>query len=355
MPRMFDILKKASNKKENNTKKDSLSFPRKIKDVFRLGDKQDITSSSSKTYIDALKRKDIDNRPLAKEKYNKALGVIEILFTKIKNRETIDLYCDEVYKTVDELTNQLILGDALLENVGFLDIKEDYLSTHTLNVCILSLAVGLYMKFNKSQLHTLGMACMLHDAGLLDMQDIIKEPRILTEGEFLRVKRHVSKAVELVPKTKDFFDGVREAIKAHHERIDGSGYPLCLKDNEINEFSKIIGLVDAYEAMTHNRPYKKAKMSHFAMRDIIGPGKSVFDPEVIKALVDKISIYPLGSFVKLNSGEIAKVISSNPNSPLRPLVLVVLDSYSKTVPEIATVDLSKSNSIYIKEPVYITK
>lgn len=351
MPRMFDILREKFDSPNGETNA-SIGFPRVIRNLFRIQNKSEDIRQVSKKLIDAVKKKDIDNDEVAREKYELSLRTVEALLEKV-NKETFNLHPDEIYKTVDSLTNQLILGDGLLENVAQEYREDNYLSRHITNVCILSLAVGIQMKFNKSRLHILGMATLLCDIGIYSLRSIIAQPRELSDDEFRKVKEHSARGAEIVSRMGSPYNVIKEVIEGHHERINGKGYPSGLKGNAINDYAKIIGLVDTYEAMTHCRPHHQAKMPHQTIREIMGSLRLFFEPAIIKALVDKISIYPVGSFVKLNSGDTAKVISSNSDSPLRPLVLILLDSYGKRIPEFETLDLSKNNSIYIREPVLL--
>jgi len=228
---------------------------------------------------------------------------------------------------------------------------KDYLSCHIANVCILSLAIGLQMNFNKSRLHILGLAAILSDLLLLEVKGIIDLPRKLSEEEFKKVKKHSIRGVEIISELGERYRELKVIVAQHHERIDGSGYPLGLKGDEINIYAKIIGLADTYEAMIHNRPCPGLKLPHQALKEILASLSTFFDPDIIKALVQKISIYPVGSFVKLSNTEIAKVISSNFTSPLRPTVLVVLDKDGKHLKESKTLDLIRSDGIHVIEPV----
>ena len=366
MPRMFDVLKgkgenpkPEKNKPGNNTSESkpdtTVPFPRQIRSTpnDKPKDNSNDTLKISKKMIDEVKKKGVDNPEIAKEKYAQALAFVEVLLEKVNKAESLDSYLEEIHKIVDVLTNQLILGDSLLEIVAKEYETTNYLPKHIVNVCILSLTVGLQMKLNKSKLHTLGIAAILKDVGMLTVREITKQPRALSREEHEEVKKHTSISAEFASKIGDAYNTIKEIIEQHHERMNGRGYPLGLKTNEINDYAKIIGLADTYEAMTHNRAFREAKMPHQVIREIIDSLKPLFEPEIIKALIDKISIYPIGSFVKLNNGYIAKVVSSNTDSPLRPMVLVLLDSYGNHVSEPKMLDLSKEDSFYIREPVVL--
>ena len=124
-----------------------------------------------------------------------------------------------------------------------------------------------------------------------------------------------------------------------YERIDGSGYPHGLKRDEINEYARIIGLVDVYEAMIHSRPQRERFLHFSAIKEIIKTGKDKFARRYLKALVNIFSIFPLYSYIKLNSGAIGKVIGTHPDQPLRPMLKIIYDSRRHRLPAERIVDL----------------
>lgn len=355
MPRMFDILRgKAESQKDKTNGQAAKDRPEgriNFPQLF-LDQREKINDGIeySNKIIDIIKKKDVDNPELAKERCMGAVSTMDEVLNKLYNGEEAALCNDKIFEIVDVLTNQLILGDNILGTAAEQYSLDNYLSRHLVNVCILSLAIAIQMNFNKSKLHALGIAAIIHDIGMLGVKHISEQPRKLSEDEFAELKMHTLKGAEIALKMEGGCDII---IGQHHERVNGGGYPLQLKGNEIDNYAKIIGLADTYEAMTHHRPYRRAIAPHYAIREITGPFKLFFDQQMIKLLVYRISIFPLGSFVRLNSGDIARVIASNANSPLRPVVLVMLDSREKPLSEYKTLDLSKNNSVYIKEPLML--
>lgn len=364
MPRLFDILKgdhddlggrEAKKIPQGSVKEDislRLKFPRQIYSPGAIRKKSNDNSKSSKKLIKIVKKKSIDDVKKAGESYRHLFEAMEALLEKVKEEKYQQVGISQLYKIVDELTNQLILGNSLLENIAQEGSEEYYLPRHTTNVCILSLSIGLQMNFNKSKLHVLGMAAIFHDIGMLSFMHISKKSEKLSVDGYEEVRRHALKGAEIFSRIKQPPNILlSEIIEQHHERIDGGGYPCGVKGGSINAYAKIIGLADTYEAITHHRAYRQAKIAHQAIREITGPLKMFFEFEIIKAFLDKISIYPIGSFVKLNTQEVAKIISPNPNFPLQPVILILLDSDLKHTLKSRLLDLSNDNSIYIKEPI----
>jgi len=139
------------------------------------------------------------------------------------------------------------------------------------------------------------------------------------------------------------------AILQHHEREQGQGYPAGLSEGDIHDYALIVGIADTYEAMTHSRPYKEKSPPNIAIVNIINSGKELFPNRAIKALVSRIGLYPVGTWVELNTGEICKVIKINPDSPLRPVISILKDKDKNEFRDIKVVDLMKIPSLYIKQ------
>ena len=114
---------------------------------------------------------------------------------------------------------------------------------------------------------------------------------------------------------------IGEVILQTHERNNGQGYPNGLKDDEINENAKIIGIADVYESLTHERPYRRALPPNIALQQIIKDKE--FSKDILKAFIQKISVFPEGSIVKLNNGAVAKVIKTNINHPFKPVIELI--------------------------------
>ena len=143
---------------------------------------------------------------------------------------------------------------------------------------------------------------------------------------------------------------VIDTVRQAHERADGSGYPEGLTADETSEFAQIVGLADVYEALTHKRPYR-AKYTPIEALDIILKNKNIYGPKIIKALIRRIGVYPVGTLVLLNSKETGVVIMNRPELPFRPVVSIIYDAYSKEYGEPKEVDLSQVAILFIEDCV----
>jgi len=146
------------------------------------------------------------------------------------------------------------------------------------------------------------------------------------------------------------FDWIAKVVVQVHERHDGSGYPKGLTGEEIHEFARIIGLVDTYEAMAQPRVDRQARVVYNALKKIIDQRNSLFDRSLIKALIDIVSIFPLGSLVKLNNGEVGRVVGTSRLHPTRPMVDILIDPRGRRLPEALLLNLQDESMLYIVDP-----
>ncbi|NOY70503.1 MAG: HD domain-containing protein [Deltaproteobacteria bacterium] len=220
------------------------------------------------------------------------------------------------------------------------DYRERYLSSHAVNVAIFSIRLAENLGFDKNRMKELGLAALLHDVGTARIaDDIIYKKGGLTKKEMGILRQRPVYGHEILKRFGGTYRMLYETALQVYERIDGSGYPHGLRDDEINEYARIIGLVDVYEAMIHSRPQRERFLHFSAIKEIIKTGKEKFARRYLKALVNIFSIFPLYSYIKLNSGAIGRVIGTHPDHPLRPKLTILYDSRRKALHTERIVDL----------------
>ncbi len=232
--------------------------------------------------------------------------------------------------------------------------KEDALYYHVVNVSIISLELGRGLGYQKQRLIELGVASLMHDIGAIKFLELINKNGKLTDEELRKVKEHPLNGVEILNKIGgEFMPGIIDVISQEHERLDGSGYPNGLKDDEIKEFAQIVGLVDVYEAMTHVRPYR-LKFSPPKTINTILNKKSEFSAKVLKVFLERIGVFPVGAMVRLNTKEVGMVSKENQGLPLRPLVTVMFDENGNKLSQPKQINLSANLLICIEECIDIS-
>jgi hypothetical protein len=190
---------------------------------------------------------------------------------------------------------------------------------------------------------------VLHDIGSVDYLDIINKAAKLSEQDYNKVKEHPKVGLNVLNEFwKDPPAAVSEVVSQEHERLDGSGYPRGIKGKDISEFAQIVALVDIYEAMIHQRPYRNKHTPSETVNTIL-TNKNAFGYRVIKVLIERMGIFPVGFMVRLNNKEIGLVVKENPKSPLRPVVDIIFTPDNKKLEKPKQIDLARNPVICIEE------
>lgn len=243
-----------------------------------------------------------------------------------------------------------ILDDILSQKhvvVNLVDIKstDSYTYQHCLNVAILSILIGLELKLDKKHLKYLAIGSLLHDIGKTLMpEDILLKDGPLTDKEFEIIKTHTTKGYEYLKISDEIPSPARVIAMQHHEKIDGSGYPRGLKGDDIYLLSKIVTIADVYDALTSDRPYRRAMTPNEALEFLYGNCTNHFDIKLVKKFANRIIPYPIGTMIKLSDGSIGVVKEINSGFPLRPKVEIL--------PNNNLIDLIKQRNIVIEKVVY---
>ncbi|HBT20598.1 MAG TPA: phosphodiesterase [Peptococcaceae bacterium] len=279
---------------------------------------------------------------------------IKKIYTEISSAQSKGVNSKIPAKTVEKMVETLI--NEILEKkdylVNLLDIKayDDYTYAHSVNVCILSLLTGVSLGYSRSKLYSLGVGALLHDLGKIKLpEEILKKPDKLTQEEFNEVKKHCMYGYEIL-RVQDIPAPSALVAYEHHERYNGEGYPRGLKGSEIHEYAQIAGMVDVYDALTSDRVYRKSFLPHEAFELISGSGNHLYDIKLVKAFVENIAVYLIGTFVELNTGETGVVVGTPKGFPYRPDVRVFEMERGK-VRVVREVQLSKDTLTFIKRVI----
>jgi len=284
--------------------------------------------------------------------YKSLVDSVESVYTNYKvNKEILpEKVVNIVEKVIDKISE---VGDknVFLNLINIVD-KTKYLPTHVLNATILGLLLGKEMNYPESKLKLLGTGILLMDIGMVFIpMSILERETKLTDEEYNKIKTHTVLGYKAVVQENNMSPEVGRVCLEHHERWDGTGYPRNLQKQQISEYARVAAIVDTYEAMTRKRVYRDRMMSFEAMRAILTEGSTKFDPDILKVFLRMMSVYPVGSYVMLNTRAIAKVISSDPISPFRPVVKVVYDEFGTKIDDGETIKLSEETRIFIVRPV----
>jgi len=215
-----------------------------------------------------------------------------------------------------------------------------------INVSILSIEIGMELNYNELQLTQLGIAAFLHDIGLNKYNTIINQNRRLTPKERKDLERYHNATQEVIAPVKERLGN--DIIKIIEQSSTVKTMPPAkgLQGEAIYEAVQIIAIVDTYEALTHPRPYRQ-KYSPMEAIKIILSDRTSFDPKFAKLLLERVGLYPRGTFVELSTKETAQVLTQNPKMPTSPIIRIIYQANGNKIENGRDINLAKETEIYI--------
>ena len=197
------------------------------------------------------------------------------------------------------------------------------LLTNLLNVAILGTRVGIGLGYYGEELHRLALAGLVHDIGLFAVPaGLLSKSGRLTSEERTLIEQHPDRGFEIILACDPSLHWLAQLTRQAHERWNGQGYPHRLKGRQIQEMAQICGLVDVFDALVSERPYRHRLFPHEAIKELLVAERATFPREILKALVEQLSVYPLRTTVRLTTGDVGVVVKINSRYPLRPVVQV---------------------------------
>lgn len=247
--------------------------------------------------------------------------------------------------TVDACVRSILRNPEAMLWMSRIKNRNEYTAEHCLNVCVLAIAFGRHLHMAEEELRLLGLCGLLHDVGKMHIPtEILDKPGRLTEDEFEVMKQHTLIGHELLKRQEDGLDHlVLDVALNHHERPDGTGYPRALGQREIAEFSRIISVVDTYDAITSNRCYAPEQPSADAQKIIFENRGTQFDEEVALQFIKAIGPYPPGTLVELRNGMVGIVLAGKLKFRHLPTVLLLRDANKQPMEE-RTVELDLTDT-----------
>ncbi len=228
----------------------------------------------------------------------------------------------------------------------------DYIELHSTNSFILTVALGNAAKMPQYRLLNLGLSALFHEVGLMKFANLINQSKNFSLQEFDLQKIHVQEAISLL-KVYNLPYEVLEGISQHHERLDGSGYPNGLVNSEISDFGRYLGLVCSYIAMTTDQKFFESQLAHTAILNLLKGAKVHYDAELVRLLVQLLSLYPVGSYVALNSGKIGRVFRNNQKNPRMPVVQILFDENYQPISR--SILIQTNDKIRVNKPIHYKK
>ena len=312
---ILERLKKFSSRKFFSMK--VLLSELNIKTVVKLenGSVQEVASSQ-------IKMEHTKERLVIKEKFEEMHKSIKQSFDELSRNNTSPKVKKELDNTVEEIKNNLSVNIALLNEI--LDVKatDEYLYNHSLNVAVVSNLIGRWIGLEQKDLDILILAGLVHDIGKLRVDPaILNKPGKLTDEEFAEMKKHPEYSYQMLMEMGYKDNAILKAVTFHHEKEDGSGYPLKISGDKITIHAKILAIADIFDAMTSNRVYK-ARVSPFKVLEMFqNQNFGKLDYKIIMVFIKRFTENYVGSEVILSNNQRAKIVSLNAYEITKPLLV----------------------------------
>ncbi len=251
--------------------------------------------------------------------YVQTLGYIRRFMDSVRGGGQVQW--PEVGPIVDQVVGDVLAGEKRLKSLAKLRRYDEYTYSHCVNVGVFSVVFGRSMGASPEELTLLCAAGLLHDAGKARIPlEILNKPGKLSDPEMAQMRRHAELGQEVLGLSPEIPEGVVRAASEHHERYDGSGYPLGRRAGQIATISTIISLCDVYDAMTSNRVYQSGRTPHEVLAKMYGWKGKDFHPELVLRFIRCMGIYPEGTVIRLSDGRVAVIRANNPKNLLGPTV-----------------------------------
>lgn len=248
----------------------------------------------------------------AKEKYKD-------IFQRLQNHLPLEI--GEVRNIILPLLESTEEIDREVYMLHHYTTKEDYIFYHSIAVGITSSFIARKLNFEKKEWMQIGLAGFLSDCGMAKIHpDIVFKEGLLSSEELAQIKKHPTYSYRLVENIPSLSAQVKLAILQHHERMDGSGYPLGLTGDKIHKYARIIAISDMYHAMTSERLYKEKQSPFKVIEEIEQDQFSKLDPEIVRSFIRNLANFSIGTKVRLSNKKNAEIVFIDPNKPTRPMV-----------------------------------
>lgn len=324
-----------------------------VKKGITLTEKLLLKIESNKIYTIYIKdiHSDIEVNRLLEQSFRvKGAMLIKELFLLAKEKRSIHDINDQLVRYADDVLYEL--KSFRHHTIEYIDVKnvDAYIYSSAINVALLSALIAWDLHYNDDMVKQIFLGAIYHDIGIaLLPDDVINKTEALSREEKMMILNHPNGGHQYL-KDKTFLSAyVKQIALHHHECLDGSGYPNRTCGEDISFISQIVGIADVYDAMTSDRPYKRAAPPSEALEYILGSG-SKYDQKIVSAFIKRITPYPRGCLVKLSNDSIAVIDELNPSMPLRPKIRIISRSNGNYA--YIAVDLEEQKNLVIKEILY---
>lgn len=261
----------------------------------------------------------------ARKLHVEANQVVKGMLSDIRLGRQIEM--EQVEPLVEKIVDSIFRNQDALLPLARLKDHDSYTFQHSVSVCALLVSFARGLGLERGIIKEVAIGGLLHDVGKAKVPDaILNKPAKLTDAEFTKMKSHVVQSIIILQNTPGISQIALDVAGQHHERFDGSGYPNKLSGEGISLYGRMGAIVDVYDALTSDRVYHKGMAPTAALGRLLEWSKFHFDPELVRAYVRAVGIYPTGSLVRLRSGRLGVVTEQHSDKPMLPKVKVIFHS-----------------------------
>ena len=257
---------------------------------------------------------------------NNAVWAVKNVFQRINHVDYTQMAgaIGQIKNIAYDIVGEITLNKNATVNMMDLKVFDDYTYFHSVNVAAISIVIGVSAGLSKKELYELGLGALLHDIGKVFVpKNILDKNSKLTPEEFSLVQKHSRLGNEYLSDMWDIPTESNLVVLTHHEKYDGSGYPYGLIEDKIHSYAKIVSIADVFDALTSDRPYRKAMSPSEAMEYVMGGSGSIFDPSTVQMFTKKIHPYPVGTCVRLSNNLVGIVIKNHNQCGMRPRIKII--------------------------------
>lgn len=280
-------------------------------------DKPLVVSAEAKRKIAQLRTEDPAKVSLSASVRKRVAEGIQFIYNSPDSKEATQA----TTSIATELLNAINSNDAIALDISALKTSDEYTFKHSVDVATIAMIVAKQQGFSDPEIHEIGVCGLLHDIGKTKVPlEILNKPGRLDDQEFTIMKQHSVYGYHMVKDRNEFSTAVCLGVLQHHEKINGSGYPMGVDDSKISPYARVLAVADIYDALVTERPYKAAYSQRDAVEMIMSMTMEL-DINAMKSFLESMILYPVDSIVELSNGEKARVVKNCPHYILRPTVV----------------------------------
>lgn len=281
--------------------------------------------------------------PAAESSLAEAELVLRECVAKLQSSGGFDI--DAIEAAITPMVHSVMRNQTALAALTRMRQIDNYVYSHAITCSVWGAVIGRQFGLPPDDINALPTTCAVKDLGKTALPlELLRKPTQPTEDEWTKLKNHVEISVEVFERNGMSDVGILNAVRTHHERHDGSGYPHGLEANKIPAFGSIAGIVNTYDAMISERSYATARSSYHAVQVIHDQAGVTFQQELVEYFIKAISVFPVGSIVELNTGEVGVVVSQSENNRLKPKIMLILQEDKLPRNHLVIINLSKQQS-----------